>query len=489
VYASLSPSQLFKRFFSNAFWYGLSIVLTRAGWLVLLPIYWTKLAPEDFGIIGVAHLLQVFLTALLGLGLSDAVQRFLLEWPESERGRSLFTLLTAVVMFSAGICVVVSLAGERLLALVFRQVPFEPYLQIAVWTAFFANLSLIPLAVLRIRERILAFSLLTIGAFATQATVGIYLVVYLDAGAEGYLRAALYSGGISCAVSLLVIGSEITPRFCWIELRRSFRYGAPTAVALVLEAFASALDRYFLDKHVALAQLGLYNLASQFGSAFNVFNQALKTSWFPFLYRANAERDDVADILGRFSVLYLALLAIPALAVALLAREFIEWFGGDRYRGVYPLVPLFVAYYYTYAIIAAMGRGMDLAKRTEMWPLVPTSGLIVSLTALFFLVPMWGVWGAIGGMILGATARAAVQIGLSVHYFPRRLYAARLFGVGSLTLTAFVLGNWLASGSTLASAVFKSIILAAYAPLVLWVGLGGPHVRDALDLILARKNG
>jgi O-antigen/teichoic acid export membrane protein len=488
VYGSLSTSQLFKRFFTNAFWYGLSIVLTRAGWLVLLPIYWTKLAPEDFGLIGIAQLLQVFLTAILGFGLSDAAQRLLLEWPESDRRRNVFTLLAAVALCSVGICLAIGLLGEKLLTSIFRQVPFDPYLQIAIWTAFFANLSLIPLAILRIRERILAFSFLTVAGFSTQAAIGIYLVVYREGGAEGYLRAALYSAAVWSAASILVISSEISLRFSWTELHRSLRYGAPTAAAMILESLASTLDRYFLDKHVALAQIGLYNLANQFGSAFNVFNQALKTSWFPFLYRAKAERADLADILGRFSVLYLAVLGIPALAISLLSKEFIDWFGGDRYRGVYPLVPTFVAYYYVYAIIAAMGRGMDLAKRTEMWPLVPASGLMVTLLALASLVPSWGVWGAIASMLLGALTRALVQIGLSLHYFPRPLYLPRLLSVGGLTITAFVLGHWLAPGSAPSSAAYKSIMILAYAPVVLWLGAGRPRLRDAIASIAARKS-
>jgi O-antigen/teichoic acid export membrane protein len=285
----------------------------------------------------------------------------------------------------------------------------------------------------------------------------------------------------------VAIAREIQPRFSWAALRGSLRYGVPTAAAVLIDVLALSLDRVFLDKYVNLAQLGLYNLANQLASAFNVFNQALKTSWFPFLYRAKAEREDVAELLGRFSVVYLAALAVPALAVALFAREFIDWFGAERYRGVYPFVPFFVLHYYIYAIAAAIGRGMDLAKRTELWPLIPAGGIAVGLVTLWLLVPAWGVWGAIAGVLAGGVTRAAIQIGLSLHYFPRPLYLGRLVSVAALALGAFACGFVLAPQSPWAGFVVKSIIIGACTPLLLWIATGRPHPRAALAMLLARK--
>lgn len=483
MYARLSELDLARRFFSNAGLYAFSIVLTRAGWLVLLPIYWTKLSPADFGVIGIAQLVQMLLTPMLGLGLSDSTQRFFLEWPANERPRYLFTLVCAAALAGAAICLALELFNEALFGALFRQVAYDPYLRLAVWTAFCANIGLIPLALLRLEERILAFSLLTLGSFALQAGIGIYLVVVRDAGPFGYLLAALASAAGAAAGGLLCVARQMSPGVSWRQLRASLRYGMPTALVFLIDAFSSALDRFFLDKHVALTHIGLYNLANQFGSAFNLFNQALKTSWVPFLYRAAAERDDVPALLGRFAVLYLALLAIPAVAVALLAEDFINVFGGERYRGVYPYVPFFVAYYYVWATAAAMGRGMDLAKRTEWWPLVPTAGLIVGASTLALLVPMHGVWGAVAAVLLAVASRALVQIGLSLHFYPRPLHLSRLLGVVALAGAAFCVGHWLAPAAVLGSVIFKSVVVMVMAPLVLWIGSGGVSPQRALALL------
>ena len=104
--------------------------------LVLLPIYWTRLTPADFGIIGIAQLVQMLLTPVLGLGLPDSAQRSFLEWSERERGRHLFMLTLAAALAGALICLALELAGGALFALVFQQVAYDPYVRLAVWTAF-----------------------------------------------------------------------------------------------------------------------------------------------------------------------------------------------------------------------------------------------------------------------------------------------------------------------------------------------------------------
>lgn len=479
-YSSLTPAALFRRFFSHAGLYGLSIVLARAGWLFLLPLFWIKLEPSDFGVIGIAQVVQSLLVPVLSLGLADAAQRLLLEWPEAERRQRLFTLVLASVLAGGALCLALDFVGALLFGIVFSQVPFHPFLRIAVWTAFFANLAMIPLAVIRLRERVLAFSLLTIGGFLAQALVGLLLVLRFDMGAQGFLIGSLAGAAISALLSLVALAPELRPGLSPVALKDSLRYGLPTAAALLLESVAGILDRYFLDKFVPLAQIGLYNLANQLGSAFNVFNQAFKTSWFPFLYRAASERDDVAVLVSRFAPIYLALLAVPALAVALLAEEFVNYFGGARYEGVYPLVPFFVLYYYIGAVIAAVGRGMDLAKRTAPWPLVPTAGLLVSAVALFLLVPRFGVWGAAGAILLGALTRATVQIGLSLRALPRPLYPERLLGVIACAAFAFVIARWSAPAGLIGAVAVKSAIIAASALPLLWVGAGFPSPSRAM---------
>ena len=152
-------------------------------------------------------------------------------------------------------------------------------------------------------------------------------------------------------------------------------------------------DRYFLDKFVGLRQIGLYTLAHQFGQGFNVFNQIMKNSWFPFIYRVTSERDDAPHVLAKFSLYYLALLALPALGIALLSRELILFFGDEKYFGIYEYIPAFVLFYYMHAIANSFGRGLDLARRMAYTPAIQAAGLTVSIFLMWFLIPKLALWG------------------------------------------------------------------------------------------------
>jgi O-antigen/teichoic acid export membrane protein len=177
VYGSLSVAQLFGRFSSNAAVYGVSLVITRAGWIVLLPIYWTRLSPEDYGIIGIAAAIQLFLTPVLSLGLYDAVQRFYFEWTQSERRRRVAALWVVALAWSATVCAALLAAGDAVFARIYTQVPFHPYLAAAVTTAFFANFMQFPLATIRMRERAGLYGVLNVASFASQAAITIALVI------------------------------------------------------------------------------------------------------------------------------------------------------------------------------------------------------------------------------------------------------------------------------------------------------------------------
>lgn len=490
MYRNATKGHLLKRFAFNAGVYGASIGLVRFGWVFLLPFYWQKLSPADYGIIGIAQLLQVVLGPILSIGLHDGIQRFFHDWTDDERPRHIAALWTVSLVLSVLVCGLLDWGGPWLLDKLFNQVPFDPYLRITLWAAFFTNLSVFPLAILRSRERLRAFSLVTIAAFLCQAALTLYFVLGLEMGAEGYLLGILASAILMGVVYVILMLQECRFRFSRQHILQPLAYSLPTVPVAVLDGTASLFDRFFLDKYVSLSQIGLYNLGNQFGSAFNFFNQTLKTSWLPFLYRVVSERQDGPEILSRYAVYYLALLAVPALAIALLSKELIELIGDPRYYGVYTYIPGFVLIYYIQSIASAMGRGMDLAKKTHLWPLVPVSVIIVSLTGLSILVPRYELWGAIGALILAAFARVIVQVWLSVRYYPRPLRLGPLAAIWLVGMVFFIVGDALEGVEWWLSVVAKLGLIAAFIGIIAPFAIGWAGVSQGLGrLMKLRKKG
>lgn len=476
----MAADRSLRRLISNTGVYGASVIASRVGWFFLLPIYWAYLSPQDFGIIGIALVVQVFLLPALSLGLHDTILRFYLEWRPEERPGHVAGMWVLAIAWSTGLALALLVAGRSLFARIFEQVPFDPYLSIAVATAFFTSLGTFPLSIMRIKEERRRYSLATLGLFAAQASFVLFLVVRAELGVTGYLLGMMLAAASWAACLLWVMRAEIGLPIRWARLEAPLRYALPTIPVAMLEGASSLLDRYVLDKYAGIGQIGLYNLANTFGQAFNSFNQILKISWFPFLYKVVSETDQGPQVLGRYSVYYLAFLALPALGVALLAKEYVDAFGDARYQGLYPLVPWFVLMYYILSVATAMGRGLDLAKKTGYWMAIPVVGITASVALLVLLVPRFGVWGAITAAILAAAARTAVQLWLSHRFYPRPVYWMPLAGIACAGAATFAIGCHVDTGSVILNAVLKTAVIAAGGAVILgFASLARPTAQPA----------
>jgi O-antigen/teichoic acid export membrane protein len=251
---------------------------------------------------------------------------------------------------------------------------------------------------------------------------------------------------------------EIDWGFSWRHLSEPMKFILPSGPASFVEGLNGTLDRFVLEKYAPLDVLGIYTLGRQFGAAFNFVNTILKTAWHPFVINVALQRSDAPAVIGRFSLLYLSILLLPALLISTLAQDFIRLTGQSEYFAVANFVPWFVLGYMFLGIGVIYGRGIEIAKKAHLFWLMPMSTLITNVVCVIVLIPKFGVWGAVAGFLLTFLIREVVQISLAFYSYPRPLFVRRIFGIFGLVSFAFVSTYWLKTPSEITNILVKGSI-------------------------------
>jgi len=482
---SQKTRQLGLRFFSNASVYAIGSAFIRVGALIVMPLYWRVLTPEDFGLIALSQIVIQLLASILDLGLSGSLQRHFFEWKVEERPKHLAAIWTFSFVFSLLVCIFLTVIAGSIRGLFVADVGMD-LIYFGIWIAFFQNFGLLPFSLCRIREQLSLFSIMTLGQFLTQ-TIGILIFIFpLNMGYRGFLWGTLAGSVFYSLVSLVFIVREIRFPWKWHHLRAPLAYALPTAPAGILEGLGSILDRFFLQRFVPLDQLGLYSIGKQFGQAYNFFVSSLKNSWVPLVYRMVSERTDAAKVLGRLATYYLIVLMVPALAISLLAPDLIHWIGNPKYFGIEPYVPAFVGAYVLYGIGNIYGRGLDLAKKTQYYWIIYAVNFVLNLGLLWYWAPIYGTWGAVAAFLVAGVVRESLLIGLATYFYPRPIEVGPILKILGVNAIFFVLGGQLPEMHPLSSMLLKSLLVVISILLTFFLVFGAKGFQRLSDIIRRR---
>lgn len=441
--------------------YSIGIFLNQGINLLMIPVLWQSLTPEDFGIIAISQLVTLFLSPVYMLGASEAIQRFYYDWKEEARPHYVSWFFWALTLYTLVLSVVLHIFGSHYSGYLIQKVPFDPYLRYTIWSAFFSNFIYFPITLSRIRQDVKHYNLAVNGSFLTQIAFVLYFVKVQNLGAEGYLRGFLIAQMIWCLPLIWITAkhSILFPSLHFFQI--PLRYSLPLSVSGVVEGLYAVVDRYFLDKFVPLSTAGFYNLGRQFGSLINIINSVAKLIFIPYIYKINSlQKENAARIVGEAGLVYAALMTIPLLAVCSLSHELVTVLNpSEVYLQIIPFIPFFAVSYYFLSLTTVMGRGMDLAGVSKWSFVVPLSGIVVGTIVYVSLLPESGVRGVLYGMLAGSLCRNVLNIYLANRFFPRPFYFKELAQVWLLALGVYMATLYVPHDSLLLSLTLKGLFI------------------------------
>jgi O-antigen/teichoic acid export membrane protein len=402
--------------------YGVGILLSKAVSFLMLPIYTRVLQPADYGVLQLIIMTFEVVSILAGSRIAFGIFHFYHKAKDDAGRRAV--LSTAVLLLSttyAAAALAAAALAPGIARIVFEDGQhYATLVRLAAGSLACESLSLVPYALLQLRDRSRSFVIVSFVRLLLQVAFNIVFLIPLRLGVAGVLLAGLTAnllvGGFLAARLLWEVGI----RFSREAARDLLRFGLPLVGMQVATFIVTFGDRYFLNRAGNTAAVGLYGLAYQFGFLVATMGfQPFQRVWDPQRF-AVAKRPDRDAIYARVFIYMNVGLISAALAISVLAGDVLRIIAAPAFQSAAAFVPLIAAAYVFQCWGSFLNVGIYLKERTEYFTAANWVAAGVALAGYLLWIPRWLAWGAALATLVSLAVRAWLA-----HVFSQRLWPVR----------------------------------------------------------------
>lgn len=450
-FSRASASAARRRVLWNWCLYSLGNLFPQALSILLLPVFTRYLSPHDYGILSYTTVLVAFFMLAGSLAIQPYLVRYFYECPTKEASREFFG---TIFLFLAVYNLALLGAALALGPLVFRwfgiQVPFAPYVQLALLCAAIETLALIPLNYFRARERAGAYIALSLAMTVLNGGLSLYLVAGRGMGVLGKYVGQLAGDVVLLGVFLLIMARIAVP--CWrmAHVQAAMAFCLPLVPAQFLATVANMADRLILERKVSLAELGMYSIGFAVASSVVALLGGVYSAIQPYVCRLASESrldEEMPSVAGH--VLLLAMTMI--FAVTALSRDGVRLIAAPPFHESYKLACVLVVAIVIQAYLTLVPSLYLLAtQQTKYETPVRLVGTTVGFICLLVLTPRFGTWGAGAAAVITALATlGAYRWVLCRHSRIQLPFGRHLLLMGASSLAGYAVLQVKGSGTPL----------------------------------------
>jgi len=407
--------------------YQVADVVSKFIAVILLPVYTRYIHPAGYGTVELLGNGVIFISIVARFGMIEAFLRYYFSDADPARRDALVRRAAAfMLVITTGVSLTLAgLAGPLSRLILDRHDP--GIFRIAVlglWA--FTNLEL-AYGVLRVDERVRAYTIASLINVAVTITASVVLVVGLGQGARGLLLGNYATSTVVLVGLWWTMRHRLRPRratgaaaAAGVErFATLLRFGLPTVPAEASVYALSIVDRYYIYHDRSQALAGLYSIALKLAGAVAFIVRAFQYAWPPLAYSVSDDAE-AGRLYGLVTTYYALVSGWVVVALALLGRWVVRLLAAHSYFGAYralPWVALGWALYGLWVIFLVIAGRAKVTTRNFPAAL---AGLVANVLLLVALVPNLGIAGA------GVALSAAYLVMLAVmHLLTRRAFTVR----------------------------------------------------------------
>ena len=378
--------------------YFVANIITKATAFFLIPVYTIFFTPKEYGIYNIFIITSNFLIIFFILGLKATISRFSYDYKDRDSGqKKLFGIIT-IFTFLVGLSLslILTIFGNKLFPLFFKDVPFFPFLLIAIWIAFFKIFRQIKLTIFQVRQQAFFYTLLDSGFVIASILLTIVVVVVLKKGLTGKIYLDLVLIAVFSIISLILLMKDIKINFDFKQLKAPLKFSLPLIPHMLSGFLLAAIDRIFLERLTGLEQVGLYSLAFNIGMILYMFIEAVRLSYTPYFNKTAIKEGKKANPkFAKFTTFGFLLYTIAGVFLILFSKELITLVSAKEFHQAYSVFPIIIITNVFNGLYFFFVRPLLFMKNNTRFVSIATvSTAVINIILNYFLIINYGMEGA-----------------------------------------------------------------------------------------------
>jgi O-antigen/teichoic acid export membrane protein len=412
--------------------------------LVLAPFITHHLTPDDYGILAVLFTLITLGAGVTQLGLGSAFFRtYSFDYTsKSDRRSVLATIYLLLSLTSIPLVIAAGVMAPFLASLLFGRSSLGELIILVAVVILLQNLTVPVFAWLRVENRALLFTAISMTSLLINAVVTLVCVGTLRLGIAGALigMASGYACVMICTVPVMI--GYVGFRVHFDIARDLLAFGLPL-VSTVFSAWVLQLsDRFLLSRLGTLSETASYAVAYNLGSVLSTLVISPFTLAWPAAMYAIAKQSDAAQTFRLVFRWFGFILLFVAFALSLVATVVLDWFFPVTYHASAPVIPIVAESLVFGGIYYVLMVGANITRKTWLAAIFTAVAAIVNFILNLLLIPAYGAMGAAISTLVAYIVLALLAYIVNQRIYPVPFEVGRFAGA-VLVGSAIYLGSYM----------------------------------------------
>ena len=404
--------------FKHSAVYGIGSIASKLIGFLMIPIYTRYLSPSDYGTIELLDLVVSISGLILYDLIIESVFRFYYKYQkQSDRNLVVSTAMITHIVVSLLMAGTALLFVDEISRIVIGSEKYSSYVTLSLLSFFFLQLNAIPLGLLRVQQKSVAYILASLSNLILGLSMNIFLIVFLQWGIWGVLCSNVISNGV---ISLFLVPwalKSVGVRFRIDRFKEMVQYGFPLIPAGLANFSLNFSNRFFLNRYISLGELGLFALGSRFSFMISVLIiQPFLDIWDAKMFQIQNRKD--AKKLYAKVLTYSALVTLVAcLGLSLTIDSVLKFLVAQEFRGASKVVPILAMGYFFQIFYYNFYVGLLINNKTHWLAGIMLVSALVNLILNAIWIPRFGMTGAAWAM-----AGSYLFMGTLTYFISSRIF-------------------------------------------------------------------